>query len=294
MRPRRGGAAQLISGASPESLFAISGVAQYTGAVIAVSIFDEVRPATVAWLRVVFAAVAVVSVSWRGQRPWTRKEVATAAVFGVNTALMNLCFYLALDRLPLGKSVVIEFVGPISVAAFFTRTRRNAAALVLAAGGVAILSGVEIGGSTLGLVFIFAAAALWAAYLVLGRRVAALDRGVAGLGVGLAIGSVSTLPFGIAGSAAVFTSARLLGLCVLVGVCSTAVGYAIDQHVMRRIPPRRFALLLAMLPVSAMVIGFVAIGQTPTGLDLIGASLVIGGVVLQDRDEVTAGDLEPN
>ena len=254
---------------------------------VAVNLFEEVRPATVAWFRVSAAALLLIAVSWRQVRSqWTRAEVKSAALFGIATAFMNLFFYLALDRLPLGKSVVIEFIGPIAVAAAYTRSARNSAALSLAAIGVATLSGVELGGEPWGIVFILTASALWAVYIILGRRVAHLDRGMAGLGVGLAIGSVAILPFGIAGSGEVFGDSRLLMMCVAVGALSSAIGYGIDQVVLRRIPLRRFAVLLALLPVSAMILGFVELSQTPSALDLLGAALVIAGVLIQEREEL--------
>ncbi|MDP2292797.1 MAG: EamA family transporter [Actinomycetota bacterium] len=279
--------AQFVRTASPEALFAIAGISQYTGAVVAVNLFDQVRPATVAWFRVMSAAVLLVLVSWRQvSKGWTRSELKSAAVFGIATAFMNLFFYLALDRLPLGKSVVIEFIGPIAVAAAFTRTMRNSVALALAAAGVITLSGVEIGGEPWGIFFIFAASAMWAVYIILGRRVAHLDRGLAGLGLGLVLGSLVIMPFGVAGSGAVFTDPRLLLLCVAVGALSSAIGYGIDQVVMRRIPVRRFAVLLALLPVSAMVLGYLVLEQRPSVVDLLGAALVIAGVLLQERDEL--------
>ena len=272
--------------ASPEALFAISGICQYAGAAIAVTLFQELPPATVAFFRVAVGAVIVLMLSARHLRRWTAADLRAAAIFGIATALMNLFFYLAIDRLPLGKSVVLEFIGPISVAAVLTRTRRNTIALLLAAGGVAILSGVEIGGEPLGIAFILGASAMWAAYIVLGRRVASLDRGLSGLAIGLVIGSLVILPFGISGIGEVLSSSRLLYQCVLVGLLSSAIGYTIDQFVIRRIPIRRFALLLALLPVTAMIVGYIALDQRPTPIDLIGAGLVIAGVVTQERDEI--------
>lgn len=277
---------QFVRTASPEALFALGGISQYTGAVIAVNLFDDLRPATVAWFRVMSAGVMILIVSVPRQRRWTRRDLGAAAVFGIATALMNLSFYLAIDRLPLGKSVVLEFIGPIAVAAALTRTRRNTIALVLATSGVAILSGVEIGGEPLGILFIFCASAMWAAYIVVGRRVATLDRGLSGLGVGLAIGSLVIAPFGIRGSMGVFDNTNLLVQVVVVGALSSAIGYGIDQLVMRRIPTRRFALMLALLPVMAMAMGFVALAQTPSAADLIGAALVIAGLATQERDEI--------
>jgi inner membrane transporter RhtA len=278
---------------SPEALFVVSGIAQYSGAVIAVSMFDEVPPASVAWVRVLGAALVLLAVSGRHHhRRWTRAELGAAAIFGIASAAMNLCFYLAIDRIALGKSVVMEFIGPIAVAAAFTRSRRNTVALVLAVAGVVVLSGVEIDAEPLGLLFIFGASTMWAAYIVVGRRVAALDRGVAGLGVGLGIGAVALAPIGLPGSGPVWASASLLVSGLMVGVLSNAVGYGIDQHVLRRIPVRRFALLLALLPVTAMFVGFIALDQTPTAIDLLGAALVIVGVVVQERDEIAVEELE--
>ena len=276
---------EFVRTASPEALFAIGGISQYTGAVVAVNLFDDLRPATVTWFRVMSAALAILLVSWRQQRRWTRRDLGAAAVFGVATALMNLCFYLAIDRLPLDKSVVLEFIGPIVVAAALTRSSRNTVALVMAALGVAVLSGVEIGGEPLGIVFIFGASALWAVYIVVGSRVASLDRGLSGLGVGLAIGSLVLVPFGISGSSQVVHNGNLLLQCVMVGALSSAVGYGIDQVVMRRIPTRRFAVMLALLPVIAMVVGFLALSQRPSALDMVGAALVITAVAIQERDE---------
>jgi inner membrane transporter RhtA len=195
---------------------------------------------------------------------------------------------MAIDRTDLGKSVAIEFIGPIVVAAVMTRTRRNAGALVLAVVGVVVLGGVEIGDNAAGLGWLLAASACWAAYIVVGSRVAQERSGVAGLGVGLAIGAVALTPFGAPGSAEVWTTPRLLIACLVVGVFSNAIGYGIDQHVLRRIPIRRFSVLLALLPVTAVAIGWLALDQRPSLLDAAGIALVLAGVVLQEREELAA------
>jgi inner membrane transporter RhtA len=229
--------------------------------------------------------LAVSKAAWRG---WTRRQLGVAAVFGIATAAMNTFFYLAIDRTDLGKSVAIEFIGPIAVAAVMTRTRRNAGALALAAVGVAVLGGVELDGNTEGLLWLLAASSMWAVYIVFGSRVALVGRGVAGLGIGLAIGALALTPFGAPGSGPVWGSPRLLFACLLVGVFSNAIGYGIDQHVLRRIPVRRFSVLLALLPVTAVTIGWLALDQTPTGLDLAGIALVLAAVMLQEREEIAA------
>lgn len=276
----------VLETAPPEALFVLSAVSQYVGASIAVTVFDEVAPRTVAWFRVIGAAVALLAISpgfWRG---WSRRDLAGAAVFGIATASMNLFFYLAIDHIDLGKSVAIEFLGPIAVAAVTTRSVRNGAALALAVVGVVTLGGVEIGDNTLGVVFILISSALWAAYIVFGSRVAQVRSGVAGLGVGLAIGALAITPVGAPGSGPVWVSPTLLLLCCVTGVFSNAIGYGIDQYVLRRVPIRRFSVLLATLPVTAVFIGWIALGQRPSTLDLIGIALVLVGVAIQERDEI--------
>jgi inner membrane transporter RhtA len=213
-------------------------------------------------------------------------------LFGTATALMNVTFYFAIERIDLGKSVVIEFIGPIAVAAAFTRTRRNTVALVLAVVGVVVLSGVEIDTEPLGLLFVFMASAMWAAYIIIGRHVAGFDRGSAGLALGMAFGAVVLVPFGAPGIGAVVGHPGWLLAALSVGVLSNVVGYGIDQHVLRRVPVRRFALLLALLPVTAMFVGFIALDQTPTWVDLLGAALVITGVAIQEREVLAADELD--
>ncbi|MET0327007.1 MAG: EamA family transporter [Ilumatobacteraceae bacterium] len=292
--PVAGTRSRFLDSASPEPLFVLSAVAQYAGATVAVLLFDEVAPQTVAWFRVIGAAVALLAVSGAFWRGWTRRQLAAAAVFGCATAAMNTFFYLAIDRTDLGKSVAIEFIGPIAVAAAFTRTRRNAAALLLAVVGVLVLGGVELDGNVVGMAYLLAASACWAAYIVVGSRVAQAREGVAGLGVALAIGAVALTPFGAPGSAVVWTSPRLLVACLVVGVFSNAIGYGIDQHVMRRIPVRRFAVLLALLPVTAVLNGWLVLDQRPSALDLVGIAFVLVGVTLQDREELAAEMAAPD
>lgn len=279
----------------PEVFFIFSASAQYIGAVIAVQLFDDAPPASIAWFRVIGAAVVLMCFSAprfiRGDR-WHRDELVAAAIFGTAVAFMNLAFYLAIDRLDLGKGVAIEFIGPICIAAWQTRTKRNAAALLFATIGVVVLSGLEISNQPLGLLYIFLASAMWATYIVIGAKVARLDRGVSGLGVGLLIGALMIAPFGVRGSMTILTTPWLLGACLVVGIFSNAIGYGIEQSILRRIPVRRFSVLLALLPVTALVFGFLFLHQRPSWIDLGGIALVLTGVVVQQRDTLPTATTE--
>lgn len=278
---------RFANSAPPEALFVVSAIGQYCGAVIAVQLFDDLAPASVAWFRVIGAAVVLILFSFpniKRDRRWSREQLAAVSLFGISTAFMNLFFYLAIQRLDLGKGVAIEFIGPITVAALRTRTTRNALALIMAIIGVIILSGLELGNEPLGLLYIFLASIMWALYIVIGSKVANYDRGVSGLGIGLLIGALFIAPFGAPTSGPAFSAPWILATCFLVGILSNAIGYGIDQFTLRRIPVRRFSVLLALLPVTATVFGLIFLGQVPSITDLIGISFVLIGVIVQKRD----------
>lgn len=279
--------ARLLTDTPPEVFFITSAAAQYAGAVIAVRLFDDLSPATIAWIRVLSAGIILGAFSFRQRHAlWTRRDIAWASAFGIATALMNMFFYLAIDRLPLGKGVTIEFIGPIAVAALTTRSLRNTYALLLATCGVLVLGGVELGNEPLGLLFILLASVMWAGYIVIGSRVALGDRGVAGLALGLIVGGLVITPFASSDVSTALSTPSLLAGCILIGILSNVIGYGIDQTTLRRIPIRRFSVMLALLPVTAALFGFIFLDQTPTSLDLAGMALVLIGVAIQEREVV--------
>ncbi len=269
----------------PELFFIVSAVAQYSGAVIAKKLFSEVDAGTVAWFRVATAAIALTVFSRAWTRTWDREALKSAALFGIATAAMNLFFYLAIQRINLGIGVAVEFIGPISVAAARTRTGRNWIALALATSGVLVLAGLQFKlGEPLGLFFMLCASACWAAYIVLGSRMAKTSNGLAGLGVGLLMGMVVIAPFGVSDTAKVFGSPRLLLLCACVGMFSSAIAYGVDQLTLKHISPRRFAVLSALLPVTAVLAGLLFLNESLSALDIVGISLVVVAVMVQERD----------
>jgi len=253
-----------------------------------VLLFASVPAAGVAWLRVV--AAAAVLVAWRRpwQTRWTAQRLSLTAAFGIALALMNLTFYLAIDRLPLGTAVAIEFIGPIAVAALGSRTRRDGAALVLATAGVLALADVHLTGSPGGFALALAAGACWAAYIVLGHRVAA-DPGLRprdGLALAMAIGAVLLAPALVTSAVPALVSPLLLAACLAVGVASSVVPYALEQIAMKRLPRARFALLLALLPATATVVGALILGQVPGLLESAGIALVVAAASLRSHADV--------
>ena len=254
-------------------------VSQYAGAAVAAMLFDHLAPGGVALLRVLGAAAFIVALrrSWR--RRWEPAVLGRAAAFGVCLAAMNLCFYFAMDRLPLGNAVAIEFTGPVAVAAAGARSPRSALALLLAASGVVVLAGVEAEGTAAGVVFALLAGAFWAGYILLGHRVAHGPAAVDGLGLGMLAGALAISPFGAAAVGGALDSPLLLALSAATGLLSNVIPYRIDQAVMRRIDPHRFALLQALLPATATLMGLAALAQVPSGRELLGIGLVITAIV---------------
>jgi inner membrane transporter RhtA len=280
-------AAATLDRLPPQALFVFGAISQYVGAALAVLLFASVPAAGVAWLRVV--AAAAVLVAWR--RPWrttwNRARLLLVGAFGLTLALMNLCFYLAIDRLPLGTAVAIEFCGPIFVAALGSRTRRDVAALALGAAGVLALADVHLSGSPVGFVLAAGAGVFWAAYIVLGHRVAA-DRQIRpqdGLALAMAIGALGLAPALVVSAVPALVDPVLLAACLAVGLASSVVPYALEQIAMRRLPRARFALLLALLPATAAVIGAIVLGQVPGLVEAAGIVLVVGAAsVRRDTD----------
>lgn len=267
-------------------LFVAGGLSMYLGAAAAVWLFAEATPSGVAWLRQFGAALVLLA--WRrpGRHAWRGRAFRLAALFGLVTAAMNIAFYEAIARLPLGTGVALEFAGPVAVAAIGSRTRRDVAALLLVACGVVLIADVRWAGSPLGVVFALTAAALWAGYILLGKRVATAGTGVDGLAVGFAVATVVFSPLA-AGTGAVWGSPRLLLLGIGVGVLSTVVPYVLDQVVLRRLGRARFALLLALLPVTATVVGLVVLVQVPSVVESLGILAVVGGLLVRGRDRET-------
>lgn len=272
----------------PPLLFLTSGFTQYYGAALAVGLFGLMSAPAVAWWRI--AVSAVVLLAWR--RPWrtrwSTRSLLAAALFGIVLTTMNLAFYVALDHLPLGTSVAIEFLGPVGVAAVSGRGWRERLSIVLAAAGVVTLAGVSVQGgwtnsAVVGLVAVLTSAAGWAGYILLGRRIAVGGDGISSLAIGMSAGAMLYCPFAFGAVAVVVRHPLHLLAVVGIAVFSSVIPYALEQVILRRVTAARFAILLALLPVTATVIGAVALRQIPGLLDLAGVLVICVAIVLSAR-----------
>ncbi|MBO0678351.1 EamA family transporter [Mycolicibacterium sp. S2-37] len=268
----------------------LSGTSMYVGASVGVLLFDAFPPAAVAWLRVAVSALVIVALVRPRKAAWRGRRLLLAAGFGVVTALMNICFYESIARLPLGTAVAIEFLGPIAVVAYASRSARGVASLVAAGAGVAFIADVQFAGEPLGVAFALLAAAFWAGYVVLGKVVAGTTDSMSSLAVGWTVAAVVTSPLLISvlhqdtrSESLVRVASMVLALAVL----SSVIPYLLDQQVLRMVGRGRFALLLALLPVAAVGAGFLMLRQVPSRVELIGIALVIGALIVSERPAQT-------
>ena len=269
----------------PATYFVGSAIFHYLGPAFAVLLFALVEPLGVAWLRI--ASAALIFAAWR--RPWraTPSVGRLVVAMGAVLALMNVCFYVAIDRLPLGTVAAIEFLPVILPAAVGARTARNGAALVLAVGGVYLLTDVQLAAEPVGLAFAFANAALFALYIVLTHRVAqhGAISGIDGLAAAMLVAWVVATPLGGWAAVPALADPVVLLAGIGVGVTSSVIPYVCDQLAMARMPRATYALLVSLLPATATVIGIAVLGQIPTWAEVAGVGLVVGGVAVH-RDPI--------
>jgi inner membrane transporter RhtA len=268
-----GGAAGRTRGAALLTLGSI--VSVQSGAALATSLFDSVGSAGAVFLRAGFGAVALVLLT-RGAplrtRKWPHRDVW---LLSVAVAAVNLFFYAALERLPLGITVTLEFVGPLGVAVFGSRRRRDIVWALLAAVGIVLLSdgGGEI--DPLGVVLALTAGGFWAAYILQSARVGALAPGLGGATMAAVISAVFVAPLGIAQGGADLLATSTLAAGAAVGILSTAIPYTFEMEALRRLPQAVFGVLMSLEPAVAAAIGFLALSQDLAAVEVLAVALVV-------------------
>ncbi|MGH6947048.1 MAG: EamA family transporter [Kiloniellales bacterium] len=276
----------------PHLWFGVSAVFHYLGPSFAVLLFPAIGVLGVAWLRIASAAAffALWTKPWRRFRQADLRTRLLLIALGGCLAVMNTAFYLALERLPMSLVAAMEFVGTIAVALYGLRSGRNIAALALAVLGVFILIDVQWSRDPLGLFWSALNGALFVGYIVLGHRLA--ERGASGgvenLGAAMAIAFIFIAPIGLVEAFKAFEALELLLAGIGVGLCSSVVPYISDQLAMSRLPRASFALLLALLPATATIVGAVVLAQVPSLRDFVGILLVMAGVAIHRPPGATA------
>ncbi|QHJ01389.1 EamA family transporter [Xylophilus rhododendri] len=233
------------------------------GASFATQLFPRVGATGTTLLRVGFASLLLL-IFWRPWRVrWERRELGGVLLFGLALGGMNLCFYLSLRTVPLGVAIAIELLGPLAVAVTHSHRSRDFIWIAVAAAGIALLLPMGDFARSLdprGLGFALAAGALWAAYIVLGKRVARRNPGPA-LALGLSVGTLLALPFGVMTAGSHLLTPAMLGAGLALALLSSALPYSLEMFALRRLPTQTFGVLLSLEPVLGAMSGWLFLHQ---------------------------------
>ena len=257
-------------------LVVVAAVSPQIGAAFAVTLFDELGPAGAAFLRLAFAAIVLWAI-WRPRpRALSRGDLRVAATFGVALGLMNWSFYQAIDRIPLGVAVTIEFAGPLLVAVIGSRRPLDGVWIALAAAGIVVL--VDPGGGSVnaaGVGFALAAAACWMAYIYLSKRTGAAFAGGSGLALAMAVGALVVLPAGLIQGGSALLEPDLLGAALVVALASSVLPYSLELEALRRLPAAVFGVLMSLEPAVAALAGLVVLGQDLGAREVVAIGMVV-------------------
>jgi inner membrane transporter RhtA len=247
-----------------------------SGAAAATQLFDDVGPVGTVMLRLAFAALVLLAV-WRPALAAFREAGARDLIaFGVVLAGMNTSFYLALDRIPLGIAVTFEFVGPLGVALVASRRRLDLLWAMFAGAGILLLSpapGSDL--DLLGVGLALLAGAFWGAYIVLSARVGAAFADGQGLALAMLVAGVLVLPAGIVVGGAELLHLDVLAIGFAVAILSSAIPYSLELEALRRLDRATFGVLMSLEPAVAATIGFLALDQDLSALELVAIGLVV-------------------
>jgi inner membrane transporter RhtA len=245
------------------------------GAAAATTLFDEVGPAGAVLYRLLFAAVILLLI-WRPHPlEAERSGLSLALAFGVTLGAMNLCFYEALDRIPLGIAVTLEFVGPLAVALIDSRRPLDLVWVVCAAVGVVVLSRPSGSADAAGVALALAAGVFWGAYIHLSARIGRAFPGGRGLALAMAVAAALMLVPGTlaAGGDLIDPGAAAVGAAA--GVLSSVIPYSLELEALRRLAVGTFGVLMSLEPAVAALVGLIALDQGLGALDVLGIALVV-------------------
>lgn len=249
-----------------------------SGAALAKQIFPSVGAEGTSALRLAFAALILCGF-WR---PWrhslSKKSLFLIAAYGLSLGAMNLCFYLAIERIPLGIAVALEFCGPLGVAVIASRSLRDFFWAILAAVGIVLIlpiTNLSQPLDPLGLIFIFLAALFWALYIVFGHKVSSVTSGGVATSIGMAAGALLVIPFGVAKAGSALFDLSLLPVALGVAIFSSALPYSLEMSALRKLSKKQFGVLMSLEPMIAALSGFVFLSESLSTSQLIAIGFIV-------------------
>lgn len=263
--PRPGALLRAASDAIPPSgLVLLAILSVQVGAGFAKDLFSQLPPSAVVFLRIAMGALIMGVVARPRLKGLTRVDVGLGVAFGVTLGVMNLSFYEALARLPMGIAVAIEFLGPLGVAVAASRRRLDLLWVALAGSGVVLLAPWGTAASRIswaGIGFALVAAVCWAGYILLSAAVGQRFPGTTGLSFAMIVSFLLIAPVGIGTGGADLLQPELLLIGLGVGLLSSVIPYSIELEALRRMPKQVFGILMSLEPAVAAMVGLLVLGE---------------------------------
>jgi inner membrane transporter RhtA len=258
------------------------------GAALATTLFADLGPSGTVLLRIGFAALIMFVAVRPRWRDYDRSALKLVLVFGVALAVMNLAFYEALDRIPLGIAVTIEFAGPLAVAVIGSRRPLDVVWAFLAAAGILLLAnpGGANGVDPAGVGFALIAAVCWAGYIVLAERAGPRFRGSDGITMAMVVAATLPIVPGVIEAGTALLDPMTLAIGAAVGLLSSAIPYSLETEALRRIPRHVFSVLMSLEPAVAALAGFLVLGQDLVPREIVAIGLVVAASAGASRNAV--------
>lgn len=251
-----------------------------SGAALAKSLFINLGPEGATAYRIGFSAVMLLIV-FRPRVPRGR-ALLRVALYGASLGLMNLTFYLAIARIPLGPAVALEFSGPLALTLLSSRTPRDFLWIALATVGLGLLTPAWAATSRLdpvGIGFALLAGFFWALYIVFGRRAGRDTTAGAVTAIGMSVAALVVVPVALFTKGAALFDQSVLPSALGVALLASAIPYSCEMIAMRQMPAKQFGLLMSLEPAFAALSGFVFLREVLTTTQLLAIGLIIAAVV---------------
>jgi inner membrane transporter RhtA len=258
------------------------------GAAIAKILFPQVGAAAAASLRIGLSALILLITFRPNVVALNAKQWKYVILYGLCLGAMNMVFYLAIERIPIGLGVTLEFVGPLVLAIASSKKAVDFIWIVLAATGIALIApwtsnGLDVGGVLLALL----AGGFWAAYIILGGRISKLMRGGEAVAVGMVFATLLILPFGIFGGGFQHMSTPLFGLGVALALLSSAIPFTLEMNALKQLPARTFSILMSLEPAMASLAALIFLQEYLSITEWLSVACVM---IASAGSALTAGD----
>ena len=264
------------------------------GAGIAKSLFDEVSPTTLVWLRLVTSAIVLSLIARPVLRGRSREDWWVVLGFGLSLGIMNWAIYQAFARIPLGIAVTIEFVGPLTLAVLGSRRVRDLLWVALAAAGVLLLGFERVDLDLVGVLLALVAGAAWASYILLAGSTGRRWPGISGLAVASVAATLMLTPFAWQAGSDVLGDPRILLVGAAVGLLSSVIPYTCELVALRSLRPAFFGVLMSLEPAAAALAGLLVLHEVLTPVQLLAMACVVVASIGATRTRATIAEPVPD